>query len=735
MSMASSVGLVSGIDFNSIILRLLAVEQRPAQTLVNQRMTYESKKAAYESINRKLEALSTALEAINEIQDFNSLAATVSDSSVITASLSDDATEGMFDVTVLQLARADRYASQGFVDEDLTAVAAASGTFSFKMGIDGETVSIDVDTSTTLADLRNAINTATDDVTASIVNDGSPTNPYRMVLTGTNTGKENEITIITNDTTLNFSTTEIEAAAADESNTFDGTVTSSGTYTGTTSKQYVVEMTTGGAIGAAQFRVSEDGGATWSDADAFTTSASPTNIYATTDEGVQISFGAGTENFEVGDKFYIDAFAPHLQSAQDAHLKVDGIAVSRISNTIDDVITGVTLTLLDTDTSPVTVNVSNYHQNATGLIVEAVNKYNDLIREINSQSNFDVENNLAGPLFTDSTTRGLKRYLGDIISSAIPGLTAEFNAFAQIGITTGEDGTLLTDMSALQNAIDENFENVIRIFALTGESTHPDIQFMTSEDLTLTGNFSVEVVTAAAQASVSGNQAIAVGGIVEDELLTFTYEDMEILVTLTAGDTMDDVVDKINNAMIDEAAAIRAYDSSGTLLLKTLDYGSIASFSVVSDKDGGTENQTGIGTTIHEETGTDIVALINNIQATGDGQEVTGIDGTSIEGLKLKITASSSGFLGNVEVSSGITPRLLNEMARYTDEDGYISARTDGIDATIENINDRIERMEGRLEAMREQWTRQFTRLESILAGYQTQSMFLQQQLAGLMFM
>jgi len=94
---------------------------------------------------------------------------------------------------------------------------------------------------------------------------------------------------------------------------YTGTATSSGTYTGLYSKRYVVEITTPGAVGTAEYRVSEDGGVTWGP-NTFTTSlAGPTDVYSDNsredppadDQGVHIDFtNSGT--LTLLDRFTIE---------------------------------------------------------------------------------------------------------------------------------------------------------------------------------------------------------------------------------------------------------------------------------------------------------------------------------------------------------------------------------------------------------------------------------------------
>jgi flagellar hook-associated protein 3 FlgL len=102
----------------------------------------------------------------------------------------------------------------------------------------------------------------------------------------------------------------IHNAIADSSNNADytGSATSSGAYTGLYSKQYVVKITTGGAVGAAAYTVSEDGGVTWG-SDVLTSFApAGTPVYNdinSTDQGARITFSA-SGTLTAGDQFTIE---------------------------------------------------------------------------------------------------------------------------------------------------------------------------------------------------------------------------------------------------------------------------------------------------------------------------------------------------------------------------------------------------------------------------------------------
>ncbi|MFP4055872.1 MAG: flagellar hook-associated protein FlgK [Candidatus Brocadiia bacterium] len=96
---------------------------------------------------------------------------------------------------------------------------------------------------------------------------------------------------------------------ADGGNTYAGTATSGGAFTGEANQSYLIEIVDGGDLAAATYRVSEDGGTTWGSTLAL--DGGTIDVYDDlngTDLGVDATFGPGT--FAAGDRFSIDAYAP-----------------------------------------------------------------------------------------------------------------------------------------------------------------------------------------------------------------------------------------------------------------------------------------------------------------------------------------------------------------------------------------------------------------------------------------
>jgi flagellar hook-associated protein 3 FlgL len=111
----------------------------------------------------------------------------------------------------------------------------------------------------------------------------------------------------------------IDPPQAAAGNTFAGTVVSSGAYTGDTNKTYAVKITTAGALSAATYKFSTDGGRTWS-ADAST----PANGVISVGDGVTLTFDdvLGTNPFGENDVFYVNATAAGYYQGNDENLSI-----------------------------------------------------------------------------------------------------------------------------------------------------------------------------------------------------------------------------------------------------------------------------------------------------------------------------------------------------------------------------------------------------------------------------
>ncbi|NOT11435.1 MAG: flagellar filament capping protein FliD [Methylococcaceae bacterium] len=154
-----------------------------------------------------------------------------------------------------------------------------------------------------------------------------------------------------------------------------------------------------------------------------------------------------------------------LQAAQDSIIYVDQQKVTRDSNSLSDVITGVTLTLKGADINTTgTLSVTLDKDSVKSKVNDFIKAYNSLASGINSLSGYDPETKKGGPLFGDSTLRSVQNQLRQTLSNPVPGSTT-FATLAEIGIKTNKKGELEVNSTKLDAVIASDFESVSKLFA------------------------------------------------------------------------------------------------------------------------------------------------------------------------------------------------------------------------------------------------------------------------------
>ncbi len=365
-------GLSSGIDYGTLINQLIEIErQRRLIPLQEKKGQEQTRLSSYETLTSKLSTMKSAADTLRKASTFAVKKAEVSDSTVLSASASSSAIPGNYTISeITQLAQAHKITNvdaKSLSDKDTTIVLQAGQTFQFT--VNGTTTTITASSDLTLEGLVSEINNANGGVTATIINDGDATNPYRLVLTSDTTGASGAITIDLDESVLDL----------------DNTSGTGGTTT--------------------------------------------------------------------------------LQAAQDAVFKVDGLLITKSSNTVSDVIEGVTFTLKKVDaTGSYTITVSNDVDTIKSNIRSLIDAYNEVVNFISSNSTYDQESHTGGPLFNESTPEAILRRLRSIITGAISGLAEDTKVLAQVGVKTNRDGTLTLDESVLSNKLSTDFDDVKALF-------------------------------------------------------------------------------------------------------------------------------------------------------------------------------------------------------------------------------------------------------------------------------
>jgi flagellar hook-associated protein 2 len=162
-----------------------------------------------------------------------------------------------------------------------------------------------------------------------------------------------------------------------------------------------------------------------------------------------------------------------VQSAADANLNVNGIDFTRATNDIDDVLTGVTLSLNSVTTGAASVSVNQNNSEARANIVDFVAIYNEAQSQLKDMSNSSTGGELAG----DSIFRSLTRSLRGIVLGTSSSATGNISNLSDMGISISRTGELNVDDTKLDSALASNYSDVVQMF-----SANTDDQATTSSE-------------------------------------------------------------------------------------------------------------------------------------------------------------------------------------------------------------------------------------------------------------
>ncbi|SCC27030.1 flagellar filament capping protein FliD [Kosakonia oryziphila] len=165
-------------------------------------------------------------------------------------------------------------------------------------------------------------------------------------------------------------------------------------------------------------------------------------------------------------------------AASDANLKINGVAITRSSNTITDAPEGVTLTLNKTNVgSPETLTVTKDNQPMTNAIQAFVDAYNSLQTTIANQTKYTSvsqgsgsQDSSNGDLLGDGTLRNIQTRLRSMLSSSQSD-GGSFSILSQLGVTQDTTGKLTVDSTKLNNALNEKSADVISFLSGDGKTT------------------------------------------------------------------------------------------------------------------------------------------------------------------------------------------------------------------------------------------------------------------------
>jgi len=403
------------------------------------------------------------------------------------------------------------------------------------------------------------------------------------------------------------------------------------------------------------------------------------------------------------------------QAADDALLTVNGLSVSRESNTVSGVITGVTLNLSSADPgNPIQVTVSNNNiTEAQTNIGNFVSTFNELASTFSSLTEFDGDDGKNGILLGDTTARNImqqiRREFGGIINNG-----GSFNGLSSIGISTNRDGTLTLDASELSDALNEDFDSVAQLFYANGNPTDNTVNFISNTSVAVDDDYRVSISSLATQGQLTG---IAVGdaftidatnntfSLIVDGISTNTITLSQN--TYNRASLAVEIEKQINADGALLAAGVNAsvsISASNEFQISSSTYGENSNVSI------STQNATlGFDAAAVSSTGTNVVGSIGGSPGTGLGQQLSG------SGLVLDITGNATGNLGSVRFSQGLANKLDSLLGRFLAGNGQLSSKTDSINDQIADITVQRTDLDERVTQIETRFRKQFTTLDILL--------------------
>jgi flagellar hook-associated protein 2 len=190
----SSPGVGSGLDINSIVTQLAAVEKQPLVQLQKNASKLQTQLSSFGTVKSQLASLQDASAALLSSDTWGAKTFSSNNTSAITGSVSTSALASSFSVGVTQLAAAQTARTAAMTT---TSTVGADGSLSIAIGTwSGSTfaqgtatpISVSISSTDTLTSVASKINSAGAGVSASVVTSGTE---QRLLISGTNTGAAN----------------------------------------------------------------------------------------------------------------------------------------------------------------------------------------------------------------------------------------------------------------------------------------------------------------------------------------------------------------------------------------------------------------------------------------------------------------------------------------------------------------------------------------------------------------
>lgn len=197
MAQNAVFGINSNLDTQDIINKMVSLEARSMDLVEAKKQIEQQKLASFQELKNRLQTFKGVVTTLNTENRFIVNKSVFSNNSasdsnkVVGITTTSSATSGTYSLVVNNLATETKIISEGFGS---TTTALEYGSVKVTVGSASATITVD-STNDSLDGLRLAINNLGLDVKAAFLNDGSATDPVRLLISGNRTGSSGTVTM------------------------------------------------------------------------------------------------------------------------------------------------------------------------------------------------------------------------------------------------------------------------------------------------------------------------------------------------------------------------------------------------------------------------------------------------------------------------------------------------------------------------------------------------------------
>ena len=767
----------NSIDVNSIVSQLMQVESRPITQLQSKEAKYLAKITAYGSVKGALSSFQTALNTLNSPSTFSTLTATPSDATVLSAAASSIAAPGNYAITVNKLAQAQTLASAGQASTISNIGSGASTKVTFEFGsIGGGTLtdgayagatftadatkpplSVTIDSSNnSLQGIRDAINKAGVGVSASLVNDGAPGTPFRLMLTSSATGEQRSLKIssdgadpavsalLTHDPagTQGFKQT---VAAQNASLSINGLTISSATNS-------VNEAIAGVTLNLSKAGASTNLAVSNNTASVTTAIQGMVKAYNEANNVIKTMTGYNATT-KTGGILQGDSTIQSIQA------KLRATFASALGGTGGSALTNITQAgisfqkdgTLVLDNAKLQKALTEHFDDFAGLFASAGKTSDSLVNFTGSTSKTKP-----GSYAVEVTTLGSRgKATGLTAPTALAGLSVpnlsidgtnnqlsvNIDGLGAVAVTLAQ-GTY-ADAAALGAQVEADINAALVAAGQAGRvkvtdnggklniasaANTPGSSIAIAEDAGAPGN-----TGAASMLGTPAALSDIVAGV--NDQLTVSISGTTATVTVPPGSyTGTTLAEKLQAAIngtpafITAGMAVSVDSNAGALSVVSTRYGVTSAVNI----SGGSAFANLFSGSATSTIGADVAGTINGKPAVGSGQFLSGAADDPSEGIKLQVVGGAPGPRGTINFSQGYAHMLGETLNSVLSSKGAIASNTDAANKSIEALKKQAARMNEQLTMTEKRYRAQFTALDQLVSRLSQTSDFLAQQLASL---